>query len=306
MKRILITGCHGLLGQKLVETFARQSEYTLLLADLEPASFFKESQTEYKQLDITSRTAVKNIFEEFHPDAVLNAAAYTDVDGCERDKEKAWKVNVGGVENLAAAAHLSNTRVVHISTDYIFDGQHGPYTEEDVPNPIGYYGKTKLASENALHVGDVPYVILRTMVLYGVARNVRANFVLWVAANLHEGKPIRIVADQIGNPTLVDDLAFAVLKSVELNRSGVYNVAGPDLMSRFDFARCIAKVFGGDDKLIIPISTADLHQPAPRPLKSGFVTLKASTELGVNASPVMQGLQLMKRQMQLYNAFTQK
>jgi len=303
MNRILIVGCHGLLGQKLVETFSRQSGYTLKLISIEERSFFKDASLDYTQIDITSRTAVKNIIEQFHPDVILNAAAYTDVDGCEKERELAWRVNVGGVENLIAAARGSSTKIVHISSDYIFDGTSGPYSEEDIPNPLSYYGKTKLASENALRGGDVPYTILRTMILYGVARNVRANFVLWVASSLRDGKRITVVDDQIGNPTLADDLAYAMLKVVELDKTGVYNVSGPDLINRHEFALKIAQVYGGDEKLIFPIKTADLHQPAPRPLRSGFVTLKASTELGITTSGVVQGLHLMKRQIRLYAAF---
>ncbi len=303
MNRILIVGCHGLLGQKLVETFSRQSGYTLKLASIEDRSFFQEASLDYIQLDITSRNAVKDVVEQFHPDVILNAAAYTDVDGCEKERELAWRVNVGGVENLLAAARGSQTKIVHISSDYIFDGTSGPYSEEDIPNPLSYYGKTKLASENALRGGDVPYAILRTMILYGIARNVRSNFVLWVASNIRDEKRIKVVDDQIGNPTLADDLAYAILKVVELNKSGVYHVSGPELISRYDFAVKIAQVFGGDEKLIAPMKTSDFNQPAPRPLHSGFVTLKASIELGITTSGIVQGLQLMKRQIQLYAAF---
>lgn len=303
MNRILITGCHGLLGQKLVETFTRQSGYTLKLTSIEKKSFFQETSLDYVPLDITSRNAVKGVVEEFHPDVIVNAAAYTDVDGCEKERELAWRVNVGGVENLIAAARSSQAKIVHISTDYIFDGTNGPYSEEDTPNPLSYYGKTKLASENALRGDDVPYTILRTMVLYGMARNIRSNFVLWVATSLRDGKHIQVVDDQTGNPTLADDLAYAILKVVELEKTGVYNVCGQDLISRYNFAVKIGHVFGGDEKLITPIKTSDLHQPAPRPLSSGFVILKASTELGITTSGVIQGLQLMKRQIQLYAAF---
>lgn len=303
MNRILIVGCHGLLGQKLVETFSRQAGYTLKLVSIEDRSFFQETSLDYTQLDITSRNAVKGVVDQFHPEVILNAAAYTDVDGCEKERELAWRVNVGGVENLIAAARGSQSKIVHISSDYIFDGTNGPYSEEDTPHPLSYYGKTKLASENALRGGDVPYSILRTMVLYGIARNVKSNFVLWVATSLRDGKRIRVVDDQIGNPTLADDLAYAMLKVVELNKTGVYHVCGPDLISRYDFALKIAQVFGGDEKLITPMKTSDLHQPAPRPLRSGFVMLKAVTELGITTSGVVQGLHLMKRQIQLYAAF---
>ncbi len=126
MNRILIVGCHGLLGQKLVETFSRQAGYTLKLVSIEDRSFFQETSLDYTQLDITSRNAVKGVVDQFHPEVILNAAAYTDVDGCEKERELAWRVNVGGVENLIAAARGSQSKIVHISSDYIFDGTNGP------------------------------------------------------------------------------------------------------------------------------------------------------------------------------------
>jgi len=305
MKRILITGSNGLLGQKLAELFSRSINYNLLLTSKEEHSVFDEEVIRYRQLDTTHKRDVQSVVEEFEPEFILNTAAVTNVDLCETERELAWKVNVASVENLIYAAKLTGSKIIQISTDYVFDGKNGPYSELDRPNPIGYYGRTKLASENVLRTSGVPSTIIRTMVLYGAGFGVKANFALWLAQNLGEGKPVRVVDDQIGNPTLADDLAYAILKIVELDRSGLYHVSGPDLISRYDVALVLASVFNFNKKLITPVKTAAFKQPAPRPLNSGFITLKAEIDLGIKMSNIQQGLLALKNQITAYQS-TQK
>jgi dTDP-4-dehydrorhamnose reductase len=196
------------------------------------------------------------------------------------------------------AARKVGARLVHISTDYVFDGNHGPYSEDDKPNPINYYGKSKLASENAIRISGIPHTILRTIVLYGAGIGIKESFPLWVVRNLKAGNHICCVEDQMSNPTHVTDLAFAAVKGFELNRDGIYHICGKDRASRYDFALRIADVFGLDARLIKRVKTADLKQEAPRPLLSGFVTLKAQTELGLNPMDIVQGLTILKREMQ--------
>jgi dTDP-4-dehydrorhamnose reductase len=135
------------------------------------------------------------------------------------------------------------------------------------------------------------------MVLYGIAPGVKANFALWLIKSLNAGQTVRIVDDQIGNPTLVDDLAFGLLRAVELEKSGVYNIAGRDIVTRFEFAVRLAKFFGLDPKLIHPIKTAQLRQPAARPLRSGLITLKAEVDLGLKPSTIEEGLAILKSQL---------
>jgi dTDP-4-dehydrorhamnose reductase len=245
---------------------------------------------------VTSKKEVRHVIAQAEPDVIVNCAAITNVDACELERETAWKVNVGGVENLIEASHRTDAMIVHVSSDYVFDGKNGPYTEDDRPEPLSYYGKTKLASENALLASGRKFFIARTLVLYGHATGVKANFVLWLVQSLEKKTPVRIVDDQIGNPTLADDLAYGLLRGVELEKTGIYNVAGRDIMSRYEFALRVADVFSLDHSLITPIKTADLHQPAPRPLKSGLVTLKAEVDLGIKPSTVEEGLAILKNQ----------
>jgi dTDP-4-dehydrorhamnose reductase len=297
LRRVLITGSNGLLGQKTVELFSR-SDYSLMLLSLEEKSVFDERTFPYRRIDLTKRQDVRQIIDEFEPEIIVNTAAITDVDLCETNREAAWQVNVAAVENLAIAAKLVGSSIIHLSTDYVFDGKSGPYGEGDRPNPLSYYGRTKLASENVLLTSGIPHAILRTMVLYGTGISVKSNFALWLISSLGAGKTIRVVTDQIGTPTLVDDLAYAILKIVELNRTGLYNIAGADLVSRFEFARMLAGIFGFNDKLITPVVTSVMKQAAPRPLKSGLLTLKAQTELGLKPSGVEHGCTILKNQLE--------
>jgi len=300
MKRILITGSNGLLGQKIVDLLYK-TKHPLMLLSIEPKSIMGERISIYRQVDLSKRKDVRKVIEEFEPEIIINTAAITDVDLCEKERELAWQVNVNGVENLAYTAKLVGAKIIHLSTDYVFDGKNGPYSELDRPNPLSYYGRTKLASENILLTSGVNYTIIRTMVLYGIGINVKPNFALWVYKNLKENKPIRVVDDQIGNPTLVDDLAFAILKIIELDKSGLYHIAGNDIVSRYDFAVTLADVFQFDKKLITSVKSSIFKQPAPRPLKSGFIILKAQTELGIKMSGIKQGLTIFKNQLETFN-----
>ncbi len=296
-KKILVIGSNGLLGQKLCEIIVRGGAYNLTIASIEDKPIRQVVGAQYMQVDITNKKDVKNVVSACHPDVIINAAAMTNVDACETERELCWRINVDGVENIADAAKIHDTKVIHVSTDYIFDGKSGPYTEDDRPEPLSYYGKSKLASENLLRTSGVPYLIARTMVLYGFAPGVKANFALWLIESLENKKPVTVVDDQLGNPTLVDDLAYGLIQGFEMERTGIYNLAGREIVNRYEFALKLAKVFNLDTSLISPIKTASLKQPAPRPMKSGLVTLKAEVELGFKPSTVEQGLLILKTQL---------
>jgi dTDP-4-dehydrorhamnose reductase len=251
----------------------------------------------YRRLDASDKHEVRAVLEEIEPEVIINTAAMTNVDQCETDREAAWRANVVSVENLVQAAKLIGAHLIHISTDYVFDGKNGPYIELDRPNPVSYYGRTKLASENVIRTSGIPHTIFRTMILYGTGYNVKSNFGLWVLKSLTEGKPVRVVDDQMGNPTRADDLAYAIIKALELGRSGLYHVSGPELVSRYDFALAVAEVFELNKKLITPVKTAALKQQACRPMKSGFITLKAQTDLDVRMSGMIHGLTVLKNEL---------
>ncbi len=294
--RILIIGSNGILGQRLVKYFSNNN-YELMCASIEAKSFIPD--VEYKSVDITRKNKVRELILDFFPDFVINASGYTNVDKAENERELAWKINVNGVENIALYSWTIDAHLIHISSDYIFDGKKGPYKEDDRPCPISYYGRTKLASENSIKTSGVDFTIIRTNVLYGPANFGKPDFVRWVINSLRKGEQIKIVTDQFNNPTYIDDLVDAIHKIIQYKKEGIYNIAGSEILSRYDFTLRIAEFFGLNKKLIIPVLTKDLKQPAQRPLKSGLIILKAMTELDFKPRSFEETFQLMKEELEL-------
>ncbi len=295
-KRILVFGANGMLGQRVIEFYKKQKNIELLGSSMEDEPVYKGA--DYIKCDIAKREALKKTVYDFYPDFIVNAAAFTNVDKSESERETAWKVNVKAVEYLAETSRVMDVHVIHISSDYIFDGTSGPYSENATPNPLGYYGRTKLASENELKIGGAIYSILRTNVLYGIAAS-RPDFVRWVINSVRGGKKIRIVTDQINNPTFIDDLVQGISKIVEYRKQGIYNIGGSEFLSRYEFTMRIADFFKLDKSLISPIVTKELNQPAKRPLKSGLLTIKAETEIGYKPHSIAESLALMKKELSL-------
>lgn len=295
--RILITGSNGMLGQRAVQFYSSKDNIELLATSVEEKSVV--DLVEYISSDIKNREDIKKVIHDYYPDFIIHTAAFTNVDLSEKLREEAWRINVKGVEYIAEAARAIDAHIIHISTDYVFDGKEGPYTEKAIPNPIGYYGRTKLASENALKISGTFFTILRTNVLYGIAPNSRPDFVRWVISSLDKKENIRIVKDQFNNPTFIDDLVQGINKIIEFKKIGTYNIGGKEFLNRYDFTLKIADYFNLDKKLITPITTEELKQPARRPLKSGLVILKAETELGYKPHSIFESLAAMKKELDL-------
>lgn len=297
-KEILVTGANGLLGQKVTEIFKHESPHILYLTDLQDKA--EESKGfEYFPLDLTKKEDVKDTIKKYSPEIIINCAAYTNVDGCETERELSWRVNVDAVKNLIIASRGTNSKLIQISTDYIFDGKTGNYDEQSKPNPLSYYGKSKLAAENAIITSGISYAIVRTMIIYGTGKNLRLNFATWLINQLSQKLPVKIVDDQFGMPTMVDDLGWGLMKIVDLGKSGVYNICGSEYLNRYEFAVRLANIYGYDENLIMPIKTSDLNQAADRPMNSSFILLKAETDLGLKPLNVTDGLYLLKTQLGL-------
>ncbi len=291
--RVLITGCHGLLGQKLIASVPEGVD--VFGVDLQEKSSFLP-QSFFSKCNITDRKQTLDLVLKLAPEWIINAAAYTNVDGAEKERRLCWQVNVEAVENLAYAARKVHSKIVHISTDYIFDGKDGPYDENAVPNPLGYYGRSKLAGENALRASPVEYIIIRTMILYGKNIFGNANFVTWLIEKLRQKQPVTIVTDQIGNTTLADELAAGIWQVIGTDYRGVLNIAGREILDRLTFARLVAQVFDLDETPIGPITTDALNQAAPRPLNSGLLVDKAINEFNIELSDAREGLIKLKEQ----------
>ncbi|MGI5837285.1 MAG: SDR family oxidoreductase, partial [Chloroflexota bacterium] len=254
----------------------------------------------YFQLDITDPDAVRALMLRTQPEAVIHTAAFTAVDACESQKELSWRVNVEGTANVAKVCAETSTRLVHVSTEYVFDGESGPYTEDDTPHPISHYGLTKLESEKAVREQCSDWVIGRTTVLFGHAPNVRPSFVAWLVDKLSRGERVKIVDDQVGSPTLADNLAQMLLALLDSDRRELYNTVGDTVIDRYAFSVMAARLFQLDTGLIDRIKTSDLNQPAPRPLRAGLIMEKFKREFPeIQVLTAEQALLALKGQMGL-------
>ena len=295
-KKILITGSNGLLGQKLI--IALKNQHEVLATSIGECLISDTSGFMYQTLDITDRHSIFNAFENFNPEVVINTAALTDVDGCEEKKELCDKVNVKAVEHLRDACNQYNSHFIHISTDFIFDGEDGPYSENDEPNPLSHYGLSKLKSEQLLYDSKINWTILRTIILFGTAENLqRNNIVLWARKALKEGKPLNIIDDQFRSPTLAEDLANACVLAIEKQATGIFNASGKDFMSIFEMIERMADFYDCDKSTINRISSETLNQKAKRPPKTGFILTKSNKELGYEPHSFEEGLKLLEQQL---------
>jgi dTDP-4-dehydrorhamnose reductase len=293
-KRVLVIGSNGMLGQTIVK-LAKDKNFTILAASNEDTSYLDDFM--YVKIDISDELQVADLILNTKPEFIINTAAYTNVDKSETEKELAEKINVKGVEYLARYANKASSHLIHISSDYVFDGKNGPYTEMDNPNPIGFYGLTKLLGEQVIEKNTSLYTIIRTNVLYGPAKYGRPDFVKWVYNNLKDNKSINIVTDQINNPTYLIDIASAIITIIENNIVGLFNIGGKEFLSRYDFTLRIADFYNLDKSLINPILTEDLRQPAPRPLKSGLINAKAKSIFNYSPLEIEESLKEMKEEL---------
>jgi len=297
MKRIMVSGSNGLLGQKITDLSLLDPEIELIATSVGPNRHPIKSGYIYEALDILDTQSLNDLVIKYHPDAIIHTAAMTNVDACELDHEKCYSLNVTSVENLIKVCQKHYIQLVHLSTDFIFDGEDGPYTENAKPNPLSYYGQTKLESELILQKSSCNWAILRTIIVYGIVNDMsRTNIVLWAKAALEKGEPIHVVDDQWRMPTLAEDLAECCLLAVKKNAKGIFNASGKDLMSILEIVERVADYYGLDKSLIIPISSASLNQAAKRPKKTGFILDKTIKELGYQPHSFEEGIAFMEKQ----------
>jgi len=290
--RILLTGANGLLGQALVQRLSQNPELDVLATSRHDTPRFDEASCGYVPLDVTQPDDVANVFEDFAPDVVVNCAAMSDVKECDEHRSEAWAVNARAVKTLAKQCRSTGARLVQVSTDFVFNGKRGPYDEDARPDPVNYYGRTKLAGENAVReAGRSNWAIVRTVLLYGTAQNLsRSNVVLWMAEQLSKDEPLHIVDDQYRTPTHVDDLATGIEQLIEREKTGIYHISGPELVSIYELACTVAEVFGYDESLIEPVSSDFFEDDIERPPRTGFIILRAETELDYDPRSLEEGL----------------
>ncbi len=291
----MITGAEGQLGKAL--QIGLTDKFNILSTTRQPTQLAK-NQRNVQKLDITDKENISNVLESFKPDIIINCAAYTNVDGSEINKELAHQVNVEGLQNLIQLSDI-NTYLIQISSDYVFDGDSGPYSEDEHTFPVNYYGKTKLEAENILRGTRRKWAIFRPNVLYSSDLFSKGNFFAWVYRSLLKNNSISVVTDQISNPTFNLQIVKAIFQCIIMDFEGILHIGSDDYMSRYEFALDIAKVFGFDSALITKIDTDSLTQKvksyiAKRPLHSGLVVNKIEKELNTSSYSTNYNLKLLK------------
>jgi dTDP-4-dehydrorhamnose reductase len=305
MQKILITGANGLLGQKLVYKLKNDPTVELIATARGENRLLDQEGYTYVQMDISDMHNVKDVISRQMPDVLIHTAAMTNVDACELQQEECKKMNVNAVQNIAFALEQAMDKnpgyqphLVHLSTDFIFDGTKGPLTEEEEPNPLSYYAKSKLQAEQIVTACRFSWAIARTVLVYGVVDNAsRSNIVLWAKSSLEQKKNINVVTDQSRTPTLAEDLADGCILIAKKRAKGIYNISGPDFMNIFELVTRVAEFWKLDKSLITPSTSEGIQQPAKRPPITGFVIDKAKNELGYKPHTFEEGLALVDQQL---------
>ncbi|WP_020605636.1 SDR family oxidoreductase [Spirosoma spitsbergense] len=297
-KRILITGANGLLGQKLVHLLTQQPTIELIAtARGDNRLPFSEGYV-YRSMDITDRQQVLDVITETRPDVVIHGAAMTDVDKCETQKDACWAQNVHAVEYIVEACSTIDAFLVHVSTDFIFDGAAGPYDETAEANPISFYGWSKQAGESVVRHSAIRWAIARTVLVYGIAHDMsRSNIILWVKKSLEDGKNIKVVTDQWRSPTLAEDLAMGCYLIADQEAEGIFNISGKEVLTPYEMAIRTADYFSLDKSLIAQADASTFTQVARRPPRTGFVLDKARTVLGYDPHSFEEGIAVLASQL---------
>jgi dTDP-4-dehydrorhamnose reductase len=295
--KIMVTGSNGLLGQKLIHQLAHRADVELLATARGANRLRMQEGYSYAPLDVTNAQEVIDLCMRWQPEVIIHTAAMTQVDDCEDQQDACWQLNVQAVDHLVRACGAIKAHLVHLSTDFIFDGAAGPYDETAAANPLSFYGKSKWAAEKLLLESNISYSIIRTVLVYGVAEDMsRSNIVLWAKGALEKGQPLRIVSDQFRTPTLAEDLAQGCILAAMKRAQGIYNISGKDQMSVLELVKRVAKYFNLPTDQISEVSTDTLNQKARRPLVTGFILDKARRELGYEPHTFEEGIALVMSQ----------
>ena len=297
--KILVTGSNGLLGQKLVRLLNSISEVQVI-ATSRGASRIKDIEIPYYTLDVTDEDKVLSRFNDAKPDVVIHTAAMTQVDDCELNPEDCSVANIHSVKNIVRACKDIDAHLIHLSTDFIFDGSEGPLTEEAIPAPVNFYGETKLEAENIILNSGIKWAMARTVLVYGIVPGLsRSNIILWVKENLENQRTINVVDDQWRTPTLAEDLAQGCWLIAKNHATGIFNISGKDMLTPFDMAQKVAEYFDLDKKYIVRANSSNFSQPAKRPAKTGFIIDKAEEQLGYRPHSFDEGIDMLARQIEV-------
>lgn len=289
--RILITGSNGLLGQKITAMcMAKKLEFLATSSGLNRFSVCPKER--FQTLDITDEQNIQEVINQYKPTHLIHTAAMTNVDHCELHPEACDLVNRQSVQMLVKYCILNQIHFQLLSTDFVFDGQDGPYREEDQTKPLSVYARSKVEAENIVQQAKgLSYSIVRTIIVYGKGENLsRSNLILWVKSALEKQEPMQIIDDQFRAPTWANDLAWACLRICQLNESGIFHISGPETFSIYEIVKRIAAFYKLPLNNVKKLSSQELQQPAKRPPRTGFILDKARIRLGYDPKTLEQTL----------------
>ncbi|HWR33712.1 MAG TPA: SDR family oxidoreductase [Chitinophagaceae bacterium] len=289
--KVLLTGANGFLGYYLTGQLLSKG-YDVIATGKGKCRLTYDSMKNfiYIPMDFTNPFVVHDVFEKFNPEVVIHAGAISKVDECEQHQWQAYQANVAGTLNLLMNAAGQKCFFVFISTDFIFDGQKGMYTEEDAGSPVNFYGKTKLEAEEAVKEYEYDWAIVRTILVYGKPITGKGNILSIVKEKLEKGEEYQVVSDQLRTPTYVEDLANGIITLTEKNATGIYHIGGEDVLTPYDMACLTADYLNLDKSLIKEVTAINFSQPAKRPLKTGLKISKAKKELNYQPVSFQEGL----------------
>jgi len=303
--RILITGANGLLGQKLVYNLIQRADFEILATGKGSCRLPSDwTGYAYKEMDHTNPINVAKVFRQFQPTIVIHGGAMTQVDECEDKQAECHRQNVEATAYIIHECRRINSHLIFISTDFIFDGKEGPYTEECKGNPVNFYGESKLLAEEAVIAsGLLFWTIVRTVLVYGISHDMsRSNLILWVKSSLEAGKTIQVVNDQFRSPTLAEDLAEGIVTIAIKKACGIYNICGPDFITPYDMAIQTADFFLLDKSKIKSVDSSTIAHNGNRPPKTGLIIDKAIKELDFKPKSFTDGIGILAKQLKLANS----
>jgi dTDP-4-dehydrorhamnose reductase len=295
--KILVTGSNGLLGQHLVKLLLMHSYHVVATGrGVDRLYFTNCRQYKYYEADLSDEVAIYHLFVNEKPDIVVHAGAMTQLDDCEQNRDLCERINVKATAMIALFAEEFSRQLIYISTDFVFDGEKGNYSEDDHCSPISWYGFTKVQAETIVESSSVNWTIVRTCLVFGNAlRGTRKTIVTWVKESLEKSETIKVVNDQLRTPTYVEDLAKGILLVIQKQAVGVFHISGTEWLTPYEVAIRTARHFNLNETLIEKVDAAVFRQPAKRPPRTGFDISKARKELGYEPISFEEGLARMQQ-----------
>ena len=295
--KILLTGANGLIGQKIKQKLLTNPAMQLIATSRSNEINPLKKDYTFEQLDITYPEQIHQCVDDHRPEVIIHTAAQANVNYCEQNKEDCYAVNTEAVRTLVRVSNHFNIHLIHFSTDFIYDGKQPPYQENDLPNPVNYYGQSKVKAESILREHSNQYTILRPILVYGYFKGMkRNNLVTWVLKSLAKQQPIKVVNDQYRCPTLAEDIAWLTSEIARRKQTGVFHICGEESVSMYELARRTAVSFQLDTQLISPITSRELNEIAPRPAKTCFFLQKSKKVFDYQPTDLNQGLKIIQQQ----------